>query len=138
MAVTSIWPIKGRVDQALNYAQNLEKTMGSGRVAMHTINGVLEYAADEVKTEQRSFVTCLNCRESTAVADFMDTKRLWNNTGGRACYHGYQSFKADEVTAEVAHEIGVKLAQEVWGSRFEVLVATHCNTGHYHNHFVIN
>ena len=69
MAVTSIWPIKGRVDQALNYAQNLEKTMGSGRVAMHTINGVLEYAADEVKTEQRSFVTCLNCRESTAVAD---------------------------------------------------------------------
>jgi len=112
--------------------------MGSGRVAMHTINGVLEYAADEVKTEQRSFVTCLNCRESTAVADFMDTKRLWNNTGGRACYHGYQSFKADEVTAEVAHEIGVKLAQEVWGSRFEVLVATHCNTGHYHNHFVIN
>ena len=138
MAVTSIWPIKGRVDQVLNYAQNPEKTMGSGRVALHTIDGVLEYAADEVKTEQRSFVTCLNCRESTAAADFMSTKRLWNNTGGRACYHGYQSFKAEEVTAEIAHEIGVKLAQEVWGSRFEVLVATHCNTGHYHNHFVIN
>ena len=68
----------------------------------------------------------------------MSTKQLWKNTGGRACYHGYQSFKAEEVTAEIAHEIGVKLAQEVWGSRFEVLVATHCNTGHYHNHFVIN
>jgi len=42
------------------------------------------------------------------------------------------------VTAETAHEIGVKLAQELWGDRFEVVVATHCNTGHYHNHFVIN
>ena len=51
MAVTSIWPIKGRVDQVINYAQNPEKTMGSGRVALHTIDGVLEYAADEVKTE---------------------------------------------------------------------------------------
>jgi len=138
MAVTSIWPIKGRVDQVINYAQNPEKTMGSGRVALHTIDGVLEYAADEVKTEQRSFVTCLNCRESIATADFMSTKQLWKNTGGRAYYHGYQSFKAEEVTAEIAHEIGAKLAQEVWGSRFEVLVATHCNTGHYHNHFVIN
>ena len=58
--------------------------------------------------------------------------------GGRVCYHGYQSFKADEVTAETAHEIGVRLAEELWGGRFEVVVATHCNTGHYHNHFVIN
>ncbi len=138
MAVTSIWPIKGRVDQVLNYARNPEKTMGPERAALHTIDGVLEYAADDVKTEQRSFVTCLNCRESTAAADFIATKRLWKNTGGRTCYHGYQSFKAEEVTAEIAHEIGVKLAREIWGNRFEVMVATHCNTGHYHNHFVIN
>lgn len=138
MAVTSIWPIKGRVDQVLNYARNPEKTTSSGRAALHTIDGVLEYAANEMKTEQRSFVTCLNCRESSAAADFISTKRLWKKLGGRACYHGYQSFKAEEVTAEIAHEIGVKLAQELWGDRFEVLVATHCNTGHYHNHFVIN
>ena len=138
MAVTSIWPIKGRVDQVITYAQNPEKTMGGGRVALHTIDGVLEYAADEMKTEQRSFVTCLNCREGTAADDFLSTKRLWKKTGGRVCYHGYQSFKTDEVTADTAHEIGVKLVQELWGDRFEVMVATHCNTGHYHNHFVIN
>ena len=66
----------------------------------------------------------------------METKRLWGKSGGRVCYHGYQSFKADEVTAETAHEIGVRLAEELWGGRFEVVVATHCNTGHYHNHFV--
>ena len=42
------------------------------------------------------------------------------------------------MTAEVAHQIGVELAQRLWGDQFEVVIATHCNTGHYHNHFVIN
>lgn len=84
-----------------------------------------------MKTERRSYVSCLNCREDTAAAQFMETKRLWGKPGGRVCYHGYQSFKADEVTAETAHEIGVRLAEELWGGRFEVVVATHCNTGHY-------
>lgn len=141
MAVTSIWPIKGRVDRVINYARNPEKTTEGSyeeQASLHAIDNVVEYAADDMKTERRSYVSCLNCREDTAAAQFMETKRLWGKLGGRVCYHGYQSFKADEVTAETAHEIGVKLAQELWGDRFEVVVATHCNTGHYHNHFVIN
>ncbi len=141
MAVTSIWPIKGRVDQVIDYARNPEKTTEQGYgslAALHAVDGVLEYAADDMKTECRSYVSCLNCREATAAAQFMETKRYYGKLDGRVCYHGYQSFQADEVTAETAHEIGVKLAQELWGDRFEVLVATHCNTGHYHNHFVIN
>jgi len=30
------------------------------------------------------------------------------------------------------------LAKEMWGDRFEVVVATHLNKEHLHNHFVIN
>ena len=141
MAVTAIWPIKGRVGKVIDYARNPEKVHESSyeeQAALHAIDGVVEYAANEMKTEERAFVSCLNCREDAAAAQFIETKRLWGKMGGRTCYHGYQSFKADEVTAEMAHEIGVKLAQELWGDRFEVVVATHCNTGHYHNHFVIN
>lgn len=141
MAVTAIWPIKGRLDKVINYARNPEKTTevsSEMQSALHVVNDVVEYAADDMKTERRSYVSCLNCREETAAAQFTETKQLWGKIGGRVCYHGYQSFKADEVTAEIAHEIGLKLAQELWGDRFEVLVATHCNTGHYHNHFVIN
>ena len=141
MAVTSIWPIKGRVDRVINYARNPEKTTeGSYEelASLHAVDNVVEYAANEMKTERRSYVSCLNCRENTAASQFMETKRYWGKLGGRVCYHGYQSFKAGEVTAETAHEIGVKLAQELWGDRFEVVVATHCNTGHYHNHLVIN
>ena len=141
MAVTSIWPIKGRVDKVINYARNPEKTTEAARpeqAALHAIDGVVEYAADEMKTEKREYVSCLNCKEEDAVSQFMETKRLWKKTDGRLCYHGYQSFKADEVDAATAHQIGVALAKELWGDRFEVVVATHCNTGHYHNHFVIN
>ena len=141
MAVTAIWPIKGRVDKVINYARNPEKTTEAGLpelASLHTVNDLVEYAADEMKTERRSYVSCLNCREDTAAAQFMETKRLWGKLDGRVCYHGYQSFQADEVNVETAHEIGVKLAEELWGDRFEVVVATHCNTDHYHNHFVIN
>lgn len=141
MAVTAIWPIKGRLDKVINYARNPEKTTEASYKevsSLHAVDEVLEYAANDMKTERRSYVSCLNCREDTAAEQFKETKRLWGKMEGRVCYHGYQSFKADEVTAEVAHEIGVKLAQELWGDRFEVLIATHCNTGHYHNHFVIN
>jgi hypothetical protein len=142
MAVTSIWPIKGRVDTVINYARNPEKTREEskkGLSALHEIEGVIEYAADEMKTETRAYVTCLNLQsEETAAKEFMETKRLMQNEGGRVCYHGYQSFKADEVDAATAHQIGVRLAEELWGDRFQVVVATHCNTGHYHNHFVIN
>ncbi len=43
-----------------------------------------------------------------------------------------------EVTPEIAHEVGVKLANELWGDRFEVVVTTHINTNHIHNHFCLN
>lgn len=52
-------------------------------------------------------------------------------------YHGYQSFAAGEVDPDTAHEIGVKLAQELWGDRYVALVATHINTDHIHNHFLL-
>jgi hypothetical protein len=142
MAVTSIWPIKGRIDTVINYARNPEKTTETTHrslSALHEIEGVIEYAADDMKTETRAYVTCLNLQsEETAAKEFMETKRLMQNEGGRVCYHGYQSFKADEVDAAAAHQIGVELAKELWGDRFQVVIATHLNTGHFHNHFVIN
>ena len=66
------------------------------------------------------------------------TKEAFNKTGGIQGFHAFQSFKEGEVTPELCHEIGLKLAEEMWGDRFEVVVSTHLNTNHYHNHFVIN
>ena len=53
-------------------------------------------------------------------------------------YHAYQSFKPGEVTPELCHRLGVELAKRMWGDEYQVLVATHFNTGTFHNHFVVN
>lgn len=139
MAVTSIWPIKGRVDKVIDYARNPEKTTEASRKKLHEIEGVLDYAADEMKTEQCQYVTGINVSSvETAAKEFMHTKWIERKTDGRVCFHGYQSFCEGEVDAETAHKIGVALATELWGDRFQVIVATHCNTNHYHSHFIIN
>lgn len=139
MAVTSIWAMSGRVDQVIEYARNPEKIKDSEIAAlMHKVNNAIQYTTDELKTEAGELVSYINCLPDHVVAQFMETKRRFRKTTGRACYHGYQSFRKGEVTAQKAHEIGVSLAKELWGDRFEVVVATHCNTGIYHNHFVLN
>lgn len=48
------------------------------------------------------------------------------------------SFSPDEVTPELAHEIGLEFARRAWGDRFQVVVTTHLNTKCLHDHFVIN
>ena len=64
MAVTSIWPIKGRVDKVINYARNPEKTHDKEKLSeLHEIEGVVEYAADEMKTEKRAYVSISTARK---------------------------------------------------------------------------
>lgn len=90
------------------------------------------------KTEEFFYVSGINCEIETALQQMNQTKRLFNKTKGILGFHGYQSFKEGEVTPELAHEIGVKLANEMWGDRFEIVVSTHLNTKHLHNHFIVN
>ena len=147
MAVTAIWPYKGRVREVMDYVMDPEKTApyDAERLAeLHAAAGTEEDISGEWKGEKRTYVTCLNCTERYAAEQFAETQRLWSavtgrdKTEGRTCFHGYQSFREDEVTAETAHKIGVKLAERMWGDSREAVVATHCNTGHFHNHFVVN
>ena len=67
MAVTSIWPVKGRVGRVIDYARDPEKVSEASwesQAQLHTIEDVVEYAANDMKTERRSYVTCLNCSEA--------------------------------------------------------------------------
>lgn len=72
-----------------------------------------------------------------AAGQFQKTKERFHNVNGRQAYHAEQSFYPGEVTPELAHEIGVKFAKEAWPD-FEVIVATHIDRKHIHNHFVLN
>ena len=103
------------------------------------LNGVLKYCCREEKVDckGRSLVSGINCVPDTALQEFMNTKRLYHSTGGRMYYHMLQSFRPDDpVTPERAHEIALKLAEQIPG--FEIVVATHTDRDHIHSHFVIN
>ena len=140
MAVCEIWDVRGRLDHPIDYAENPEKTANPKytEADLQAMVDVMEYATNKDKTEQRYFVTGVNCDPTTARDEMMITKAQWNDESEIVCSHGFQSFKHGEVTPEQAHEVGVKLAQKMWGDRFQVIVATHLNTDCLHNHFVVN
>ena len=100
------------------------------------------YAADKEKTldegEQQYAVTGIGCMAESAAREMAAVQRRFGKAGGNVAYHAYQSFKTGEVTAEECHRIGVETARRLWGNDRQVLVATHFNTGTYHNHFVVN
>lgn len=140
MATTKIWDIKGRLDILINYAANPEKTDGNNynEIELQALHDVMAYASDEYKTEKRLYVSGVNVTPDTAKDKMQQTKLRYGKTDGIIAFHAIQSFKPSEVTPELAHKIGVEFAKEMWGDRFEVLIATHLNKEHLHNHFVIN
>ncbi|MCL2301558.1 MAG: relaxase/mobilization nuclease domain-containing protein [Firmicutes bacterium] len=154
MATTSIWSVKGWLGRVVVYAENPAKTenpaffekQGMTWQQAQGLADVIDYAVQERKTVQkespvllRQFVSGVNCQPDTARSEMLRTKRLHDKEGGVVAYHGYQSFAPGESSPELAHKIGVRLAEQLWGERFEVLVATHLDkANHIHNHFVVN
>ena len=139
MAVTKIWNIKGRAESPLEYITNPEKTLRDFTESeKQALADVIAYAANEDKTEQFFYTTGINCSVEFARDQFNATKLRFGKTGGNVAYHAYQSFREGEVTPDEAHAIGVQLARELWGDRFQMVVATHVNTKCTHNHIVIN
>lgn len=140
MATTAIWSVKGRLDKVVNYAKNPDKTDASlySESELQGLGDVMNYTMKDHKTEKKLFVTGLSCDPETARDQMIITKRRFCKEDGILAFHAYQSFAKEETKPNTAHEIGVKLAQELWGERFETIVATHLDKGHLHNHFVIN
>lgn len=74
----------------------------------------------------------------TSYQEMINVKKQFFKTDGIQCFHAVQSFVKGEITPEQAHEIGMKLAEELWGDKFQVVVTTHLNTENLHNHFILN
>ena len=145
MAVTKIWPIRTSIAAPINYVVNTDKTASQGPVldsmseeSIQALEDVIEYTANEKKTEMKYYVSTLNCNKRYARDEFLTVKKRFGKEGGIVAYHAYQSFAEGEVNPNQAHHIGIELAKELWGDRFQVVVATHVNTNCVHNHFVIN
>lgn len=130
MAVTKVFAIRARFEKTVQYAANEQKT---------SLDGMIDYAVNPDKTEQRLFESCLNCSSvENASRDMERTKRRYNKMGGIQGYHIIQSFKPGELTPEQTHAIGVEFAKRLFGERFEVVIGTHLDKHHLHNHIAVN
>ena len=135
MAVTSIWAVHRSIKDALDYAANPEKTENPNE---EDLRRLMDYAENPDKTEQRYLISGVNCLPELAYERMMETKRRYGKYGGIVAYHGYMSFKPGEVTPEQCHALGVELAKRLWGDKYEVLIASHRDHEHLHNHFILN
>lgn len=138
MATTKIWDVSYSLKEVIDYASNPNKTTRLDNEMEDELGNVLAYTTQEDKTAKQLYVSGINCSYSTALQEMTATKVRFNKQGGIVAYHGEQSFKPGEVTPDMAHKIGVELANRLWGDRFEVIVTTHLDKKHLHNHFVIN
>ena len=140
MATTSIWKVGKRLDKVIKYTTNPEKTEDKNYSESwyRDLHNTVEYIKADFKTEKQFYVTGINCSEDNALEEMKATKMKFGKERGILAYHAFQSFAEGEVTPEQAHKIGIQLAEELWGDRFEVIVSTHLNTKHIHNHFVLN
>ena len=157
MATTSIWSVKGWLGKLVIYVENPNKTTNPQyyekaeltEKQAQTLLDVIDYAADPSKTDSaihdeniethQQFVTGINCLPATARDEMQAVKRRFGKEDGVIAYHGYQSFAPGEADPKTAHEIGIRLAKELWGEKYQVVVATHLDKeNHLHNHFVVN
>ena len=104
-------------------------------------NGGLQQAIDYItypaKTNEQLLTDYVRCDPGYAAQQMMDTKRALGKTAGRQCYHIIQSFKPDEITPELAHEIAKQFAAEHLPG-YEAVIATHVDKAHIHSHIVFN
>ena len=117
----------------IHFINNKTQTAGGMR-------NVLNYVSRKEKTvsEDKRFVTGVNCAPETALDEMTATKNLYHKTNGRLYYHLVQSFPSGyEIKPELAHKIAVELAEKAFG-KYECVVATHIDREHIHSHFVFN
>jgi len=114
MAVTKTHPIKSTLKAAIDYICNPEKTDG------------------------KLLVSSYGCTAETADIEFAWTRRHAIDKGTNLGRHLIQAFQPGEVTPEQAHEIGMELAKEILGSKYEFVLTTHIDKDHVHNHLIFN
>ncbi len=137
MATVGLWPVKNRLREVIEYAENPDKTTDPKYLDVD-LSRVLQYAEQDEKTDQRLFVAGINCPKQRAYEAMMSVKRRFGKTGGIVAWHGFQSFSEGEVTPEEAFEIGKETARRMWGDKYQVVVTVHLNTNHLHCHYVVN
>lgn len=100
------------------------------------IKRIINYVTQDKKTTA-DLITGKDCMADSCLEEMLYMKDLYHKNGGRQYIHIIQSFDPkDNLTPNQVHNAGLKLADTFNG--FQVLVATHIDKEHLHNHLVIN
>lgn len=139
MAVIKAFAVRKQLKKTVNYITDSEKTNSN-------LSHMIDYALNSEKTastvsasEQFLYESVINLPDvKTAYAHMQATKERFDKTGGVLGFHIIQSFKPGEITADRCHELGRKLAGEMFGAGHEIVIGTHLNKEHLHSHIVVN
>ena len=113
MAITKILSKRMRLDKLIRYVQNPDKT------------------------DDTVFTYCQYCDPKDAAKQMQATKERYGKTDGIQAFHIIQSFSPGEITPELAHELGIRFIKEHL-SDYEVVLGTHVDKEHIHNHITLN
>ena len=103
-----------------------------------TLKAAIEYICNPDKTDGKLLVSSFGCAAETADIEFEWTRRHAIDKGTHLGRHLIQAFEPGEVTPEEAHRIGMELAREVLGGKYEFVLTTHIDKDHVHNHLIFN
>jgi len=89
--------------------------------------------------QENGLVMGFNCNSFSAYQEFLLNKKIHHKTDGRLYIHMIQSFPKDQITPQQAFELGQRLIHEhPQFANFQVVMGTHTDREHLHNHFCIN
>jgi hypothetical protein len=129
MAITKIIALRARMDAAINYVTNKDKTVLKNAVA---------YAANPDKNMERVLEGSCGCSIDNAHVQMNETKDQHGKKGGVLGYHIIQSFSPNEVTSENAYAISSEFVLRYLALKYETVWSTHVDRNHIHSHIVFN
>ena len=112
----------------------------------------MTYILDPQKTDGLILTNSMNCIPDSKCA-YLAMKLVYEQFSGNKfdepppkqgkgkvkAIHYIQSFDPkDKISPELAHKIGRTLARKAFGDNCQVVIATHIDKGHIHNHIIIN
>ena len=103
-----------------------------------TLKAAIDYICNPAKTDGSLLVSAYGCSAETADIEFAWTRRHAIDKGENLGRHLIQAFAPGEVTPEEANQIGLELAKEILGGKYEFILTTHIDRGHIHNHVIWN
>ena len=80
MATTGFWPVRGKLKDIIDYAENPDKTTAKEYLDDDLYNA-LRYVENDDKTDRKMYVTALNCSKSTAYEQMTAVKRKYGERG---------------------------------------------------------